>query len=220
MRASTTKRFVPVCLCFAVLLAAPAEAAAESEQPGPGVRATIWGEGLGGIVTPMPMGPALTVNYQLVSPPMLEGLIPVGVGELLVGLSYSRVSYEWKEKGDWDESHEDSVWGLGTTVGYAYPLLTDGLNAVRLGARLGTVWGGATDKDSWGDEADDDSESLQGTVVSVAAFLAGEYLFYRNFGFQGELGLTYLGYFDDSKYSEWSQSWWSTYTALSAVIRF
>jgi len=207
-------------LCFMLVAASPATAVAESEGPGAGVRATLFGQGLGEIAAISSWGPIIPVNYQLLAPPMLEGLLPVGVGDLLLGLSYARATRDRTYKGEYGETREESAWGLAVSVGFAYSLFTHESNALRVGTRLGTIIGGEEDKETYGGKEHDYSDDESGKIVSAGVFLAAEHMFYRHFGFQGELGLTYFGYFEDDKDTEESRSWLSTYTALSAVMRF
>ena len=220
MVASAPRRFILSCLCLALLAALPATAVAESEKPGSGVRATLFGQGLGEIAATSNWGPIIPVNYQLLAPPLLEGLFPVGVGDILLGLSYARTTRDVTYKDDDDERKERSAWGLAATVGFAFSLIANESNALRVGTRIGTIIGGDEEKTTWDDHDDDYDDEDPGKMVSAGVFLAAEHMFYRHFGFQGELGLTYLGQFREDRDIEEVKSWLSTYTAFSAVMRF
>lgn len=194
-----------------------------------GVRGTLVGESLTTLWPMSDLEGGLMWLSQCATPPMLEALIPLGPGDLLLGGSYARHASDRESKDTtYTSSNSRSMWAMALSAGYAFNLIpqAEKLGAIRLGGRLAYLIGGFSDSynESYGGDtySDESDESIPGTQIMASIFLQGEYLFFANFGLQGELGLSLL--YDDNANgnsdADESNSFLNSYTALSAVFRF
>lgn len=204
-------------LPFALPLALAGAADAAPPNRAAGLRATLVSQGIETWVFPDDQGPVLVLDRQSPALPIVEGLVPVGdAGEVLVGFTFHRLHGSQEDE---FSTSERSAWVLGAMLGYSHIVLADETTAVRIGGRIGSGTGGTSvsyEEDGFSDSEDDDYE---GFALNVDAFTAGEVMFGRHFGLQGELGINYF----DASYGEGQDSstgWFTLYTALSAVLRF
>lgn len=201
-------------LAAATVLAAPA---AHALDRGIGARATVVGQGVEAFLFPTDVDAAFILERVQLSLPMVEALVPVGDGEILAGFSWHTVG-QGREFGDGSASFD--IYMLALMVGYAHALVADEDSAVRLGGRIGTGFAGSTASSEFsGGDTRETEDDFEGTVISVGAFLAGEYMFGRHFGLQAELGLDVFHATLDED-GERTFGWVGTYTALSGVLRF
>ncbi len=201
-------------LAAAALLTAPA---AHALDRGVGARATVVGQGVEAFLFPTDVDAAFILERVQLSLPMVEALVPVGDGEILAGASWYTLG-QGRDFGD--GSAEFDLYMLAVMVGYAHALVADEQSAVRLGGRIGTGFAGSTASTEFSDgQTRETEDDFEGTVITVGAFLAGEYMFGRHFGLQAELGLDIFHATLDED-GDRTFGWVGTYTALSGVLRF
>ena len=196
-----------------------------------GVRGTVWGDSLMALGFPeaATYRSLVALDTSRLAVPVLEVLVPAWGGELLFGFlaaDLQPLMMGHGEDGAADEQYEFML--LGGSVGYAFPFLTDGANAVRMGGRLGGGWGDLYDTarghrlPAYG----------QGACLSASAFLSAEYSLDSFLAVQFELGLNGLASFHSEEVTRCQGSecqvdptsqqnvWAYPYSAVSAVLRF
>jgi hypothetical protein len=181
-----------------------------------GVRATVFQQGTNVYsFAPHMVDLVSPITVLPLGAPLVELLVPVGVGDLLIGTTFHRNTYSYDEDGG---SSEGTLSGWLVSIGYAAKLVGDDKGCVRVGGRVGMALMGTAKSEyaypeydySGSDTSDIDS------MFNATGFLSGEMMPSKHFGLGVETGLSFILLGVDKV----DYSFVSTYAALSGIMRF
>jgi hypothetical protein len=181
-----------------------------------GLRVTIFNQGTNlYALTPYLEGvsPITTIPLGV---PVVEGMIPLGGGELLIGTSFHRGSFTYNDDYD-DYQSSFALTGWIASVGYAFRLAQDETTALKAGGRAGMAIMGKVEMESTDYDGDtrSDSDDIDSSF-QLSAFIAGEYFPAQHFGLSVETGLSFV----TLAVGDTDQNWLNLYGAFSGIIRF